>query len=204
MRRRSIVGPLLLIALGALLLIHNIYPELAIGDYLSKYWPYLLIGWGVLRLAEIVTWSSSGKPLPARGVSGGEWVLITFLILIGSGMHAVQNGPRQFSLEIPWGDVDIFHERHDYPVTAEHTASKSPQVTLEDFRGDITVKGVEEAAVKLSGNMSISALDKDAADQAKASSSFEITGDDQNLTVRLKDGGQKRATRIAEIGRAHV
>ncbi len=58
MRRTSWVAPLLLIALGALFLARNLHPELPLLDYLARYWPFLLIGWGVLRLAEILYWAS--------------------------------------------------------------------------------------------------------------------------------------------------
>ena len=94
MRGRSVVAPLLLIGIGALLLARNMYPELALSDYIANYWPYVLIGWGVLRLAEIVVWAANGKPLPAGGVGGGEWVLVVFLIILGTGFRAARNLPR--------------------------------------------------------------------------------------------------------------
>ena len=50
MRRGSLFAPLLLIGLGALFLVRNVYPDLQILPYLAKYWPFLLILWGVLRL----------------------------------------------------------------------------------------------------------------------------------------------------------
>src|SRR6202040_2124881 len=53
MRRTSIVAPLLLIALGTLFLARNLYPDLPLVDYLARFWPFVLIAWGVLRLAEI-------------------------------------------------------------------------------------------------------------------------------------------------------
>ena len=55
-----------------------------------RYWPLILIGWGLLRIVEIVSWAASSKPLPARGISGGEWVLIVFLCLFGASLHAVR------------------------------------------------------------------------------------------------------------------
>src|SRR5271163_2437859 len=95
MRRSSIVAPLLLIAIGALFLARNMYPDLPLLDYLAKYWPFLLIVWGVLRLAEVLFWAATEKALPARGVSGGEWILVFFLCMFGASLHTV----RGFS---PW------------------------------------------------------------------------------------------------------
>ena len=53
MRRTSLVAPILLIALGALLLARTLYPGLQVMDYLARYWPVILIGWGMLRIVEI-------------------------------------------------------------------------------------------------------------------------------------------------------
>ena len=66
MRRSSIVAPLLLIGIGALFLARNMYPELPLLDYLARYWPFLLILWGVLRLVEVVFWAATEKALPAN------------------------------------------------------------------------------------------------------------------------------------------
>ena len=52
MRRTSVVAPLLLIVIGGLFLARNLYPDLPLLDYLARYWPFLLIIWGGLRLAE--------------------------------------------------------------------------------------------------------------------------------------------------------
>ena len=58
MRRTSIVAPLLLIAIGALFLAHNLYPDLPVLDYIARFWPFLLIGWGALRLGEVMFWAA--------------------------------------------------------------------------------------------------------------------------------------------------
>ena len=83
MRRGSFVAPLLLIGIGALFLARNVYPDLPLLDYLARYWPFLLILWGGLRLVEILAWAATDRPVPARGISGGEWVLAIFLCFLG-------------------------------------------------------------------------------------------------------------------------
>src|SRR5262249_40821058 len=75
-RRASLVAPLILIAAGVFFLARNLYPELPLFDYLARYWPYLLIAWGALRLMEILYWRNTSQPLPRQGISGGEWLLI--------------------------------------------------------------------------------------------------------------------------------
>jgi Putative adhesin len=186
-RRASLVGPLLLIAAGALLLARNLYPDLQIGEYIARYWPYVLILWGSLRLTEILYWASTAQPLPRRGVSGGEWILIAFLCMFGTGFHVPRDTVRWWPERIPWQGVQAIGERYDYPVNAEKPASKMPRIVIEDFRGDLQITGSDVDAVKVTGRKSIRSLDKDAADKADRGSSFEISGDADRMTLRLHE-----------------
>ncbi|HEV2200900.1 MAG TPA: DUF4097 family beta strand repeat-containing protein [Bryobacteraceae bacterium] len=188
MRRASLFAPLLLIALGALFLARNLYPDLPLTDYVARYWPYILILWGVLRIAEILYWASSSKPIPAHGVSGGEWFLVVFLCLIGIGVHAAHYTARGWFERIPWASVQVIGERFDYPVNAEKAASKAPHIVIEDFRGDLQITGSDTDAVKVTGRKSVRAMDQDGAENADKNSGFEVTGDPGQITVRLHEG----------------
>ena len=193
MRRSSLVAPLLLIALGVLFLARNLYPELPLTAYVSRYWPYILIAWGAIRAAEICYWALSSKPLPSSGVSGGEWALVLFVCLIGIGMHAAQGAERWWQERIPWAGVpwasmQVMGERYDYPVHAEKPSSKSPHIVIDDFRGDLQIVGSDADVLKVTGRKSIRAMDKTAAEKADQNSTFEITGDSNEMTVRLREG----------------
>ena len=185
MRRASLVGPLLLIAVGALFLARNLYPDLQIGEYISRFWPYVLILWGALCIVEIVYWASTAQPLPRRGVSGGEWILIAFLCMLGTGFHVARGTVRWWPERIPWQGVRAIGERYDYPVNTEKPASKTPRILIEDFRGDLQIMGSDVDTVSVTGRKSIRSLDKDAADKADRESSFDITGDANQMTLRL-------------------
>ena len=94
MRKASIAGPLILILIGTAFLVKNVWPEIRFFETVMTYWPFLLIGWGVLRLIEILfTWQKGAK-LPVAGVSGGEWALIIVLSVIGSSVWGVQRFTR--------------------------------------------------------------------------------------------------------------
>ena len=181
------VGPLLLIAVGALFLARNLYPDLQLGEYIARYWPYVLIFWGALRIVEISYWASTAKPLPRRGISGGEWVLIVFLCLLGTGFHVARDTVRWWPERIPWQGVQAIGERYDYPVSAEKPSSKTPRILIEDFRGDLQIMGSDVDAVKVTGRKSVRSIDKDIADKADRASSLELTGDANRMTLRLRE-----------------
>jgi DUF4097 and DUF4098 domain-containing protein YvlB len=197
MRRGSLFAPLLLIGLGALFLARNVYPELQLVDYLAKYWPFLLIIWGVLRLAEVVYWHSTSKPLPRSGVSGGEWVLVVFLVIFGMSLHAARGFyswlPRE---RITFGGLDMFGESFDYPISAEKPSSKSPRIILESFRGNAHIVGADVASVKVVGHNSIRSMDQAGADRANQSAPYSIDGDGSQFTLRSHQDGASGSQRI--------
>lgn len=185
MRRTSLVAPLLLIGIGLLFLARNFYPELPLADYLARYWPFLLILWGALRLIEILVWAATEKPLPRAGVSGGEWVLVVFLCIIGFSVHAVRGfntwWPRA---GISVGGLEMFGESYEYPLGAEKPASKTPHVTIESFRGNARITGVDADTVKVTGHRTIRSFDQGGADRANQDAPFELAGDQNNVIVR--------------------
>ena len=91
MRRGSVIGPLILILIGALFLMRNLWPEVPIADIISRYWPFLLIAWGGLRLIEILFLAIASKPIPRNGVSGGEWMLVFLICIVGATMYTARH-----------------------------------------------------------------------------------------------------------------
>jgi len=203
MRRSSIVAPLLLIGIGALFLARNMYPELPLLDYLAKYWPFLLILWGVLRLAEVLFWAATDKALPARGVSGGEWILVFFLCLFGASLHTV----RGFSTWWPrsglaMGGLDMFGESYEYPLEGQKQVSKTPRVVIETFRGNAKITGVDGDTVKVTGHRTIRSMDQNGADRANKDAPFEVTGDANQIVIQNSQdrvSGNMRMTAEMEI-----
>ena len=76
MRRGSIVGPIILILIGLLFLANNLRPDVPMLEFLGQYWPFLLIGWGLVRLVEILIWAVRGNLCPRRvfRAASGRWL----------------------------------------------------------------------------------------------------------------------------------
>src|SRR6185437_15802727 len=83
-RPRSITGPLVLIALGLVFLLHNIgvLHSVTFWMWLSRWWPLLLIALGLVKLVEYMWARQSGAPAPRAGA--GLVVLVIFLIFLGT------------------------------------------------------------------------------------------------------------------------
>src|SRR5689334_4992673 len=166
MRRGSLFGPLLLIGLGALFLIRNLYPDLRLLDYLAKYWPLVLVLWGVIRIGEVIYWSATDQPLPLRGVSGGEWVMVVLLCFVGATLNAAVGFSNWFPGRIELGGLDMFGETYEYPITDEKPAAKNVHVVIEGFRGNARITGTDGTTVKVTGRKTVRSLDQSGADRA--------------------------------------
>jgi DUF4097 and DUF4098 domain-containing protein YvlB len=189
MKRGSFIAPLLLILIGVVFLLKNLNPELPLFDWLATYWPFLLIGWGVLRLAEVFYWHKSGRPLPISGVGGGEWALIIILTIVGTSVWGVQRLAHGGLGKIRIGGVDVFGESFDFPYEAKSVkAGKGARIVLDNPRGAVKVIGVEGEEVKLTGRKVVRALDKAAADKAHADSTLEFAVNGGVVTVRTSQG----------------
>ncbi len=203
MRRASFVAPFLLIAVGLLFLMRNLYPDLPLLDYLAKYWPFLLIAWGGLRLLEIVYWAATSQPLPSHGVSGGEWVLVVFLCLFGASVHAVHGFSNWWPrTRLSMGGIDMFGESFEYPISASKPSSKTPRVVLESFRGNVRITGSDSDQVQVTGHKTIRSMNQTSADRANQDSSFELAGSGDQVIVRTNQehvAGDLRVTADLEI-----
>ena len=197
MRRASFVAPLLLIGIGVIFLIRNIYPNVPFMEYAARFWPWVLIAWGGLRLVEIISWKAQERPLPARGISGGEWLLIAFICLFGSAVHAAHGFSTDgWPSQIRVDGMDLFGEPFEYPVTVEKPSSPAPHVLLENFRGDVRVTGGEAPLVKISGRRIVRTMQREEADRVNTASEIEITGDANNLVVHPRAQSSFEARRV--------
>jgi DUF4097 and DUF4098 domain-containing protein YvlB len=203
MRRGSLVGPLLLIGIGGLFLARNVFPDLPLLDYLARYWPVLLVVWGVLRLVEILVWTAMDRPLPAQGISGGEWVLVIFLCVFGASLHAV----RGFSTWWPRSGIELgvlesLGQSFEYPVSGEAATGKAPKIVIESFRGNARITGADVQTVKVMGRNTVRSLDEPTAERANREAGFEVSGDANQITIKTNQNrvsGNLRITADLDI-----
>lgn len=187
MRRRTVAGPVLLIVIGVLFLLENLRPGLISWGLVARYWPAVLIGWGLLRLVEILYWWLSSKPLPRVGVSGGEWVLVAFLCVLGSGIAAAYHyAPRLPPLVIHGKTVELFGEAYDYPVSAKQAAAGVRRIVIENPRGNTRITGGQAGEIELSGRKTIRTFSKSLADRLDRATAVEIRVEGAEAIVRVR------------------
>ncbi|MGE5644196.1 MAG: DUF4097 family beta strand repeat-containing protein [Acidobacteriota bacterium] len=204
MKRGSVVGPLLLILIGVWFLISTLRPDLPLLDIAARFWPFILVAWGALRLIEILVWALRGRALPAAGISGGEWTLVVFLCLIGSGLY-MANHYRPWSNfgMISANRVEIFGHSYDYTVPEnKQPADKAARILVENLKGGARITGADVSEITVGGRKNIRSLEEKEADEANRQSPVEITTQGDQVIVRTNQDrvtGDQRVTTELEL-----
>jgi DUF4097 and DUF4098 domain-containing protein YvlB len=186
MRSQSITGPLILVIIGVVFLLNNLGHDIPFWRYLNDYWPFLLIGIGVIRLAEVLFHVSQGSPLPARS-GGGGWVFWTIVFCIFMGIWgAGRNGIHIGRLNTP-GSVGILGSAFDYSVSANSSTDGVTRLVLDNINGDLTVHGDEGGEVKVTGHKTVRAFSHSDADRADKETNLHLERQGDSLVLRAED-----------------
>ncbi len=187
MRRGSVIGPLILIGIGGLFLLRNLWPEIPLADIIARYWPFVLIAWGGLRLIEILMWAIMGKPFPRNGISGGEWMVVFLICIIGGTMYTARHYASWFPAGRAWhGMVADFGDSYDYTLTpVEKPCAKNCKVLIENFRGNAKITGSKDATtVNASGRETVRSFQQNDADNANKETPLELIPQGDQMIVR--------------------
>lgn len=174
--RRSITGPIILLLFGCLFLWHNLRPDVPIFEILAQYWPFLLIGWGLIRLVEVLIRGDRLRP----GFSGGEIFLMIFISIVGFSAWQAH----QFGIHFNGRGLDIFGDSFDYPVQANAPANEMKVVVFDNPRGNVHVTGGDGDQITVTGHKSIQAYKRQDADSANQNTPVEIIRQGDRIVIR--------------------
>ncbi len=148
-RRSSILGPLIVLAVGIIALLIRL-GRVQIGDFgiwYGRWWPLLLVVAGLILVGE---WAFDQRPRPEgtpyvrRGIGGGAIVLLIFLALTGAVVRTIHSGrdliANNFSFD-PDTLNEFFGEKHEMsePLTAPFSVGTA--LVIDNPHGDVTIVG---------------------------------------------------------------
>jgi DUF4097 and DUF4098 domain-containing protein YvlB len=171
-RRRSIFGGMLLILIGVLFLLHEHLPELGMWHLFSRYWPVLLILWGLAKLFDTLAADRTGETKPPL-VTGGEMALVVVLLLVAAGMISVDWIHRK-NPDFSWGE-GWFSQK--YSMTEEFPVQSVPpssEIHISTYRGNITVYADESKALRVIGYKTATASSQSQAQKRAEQASVSI------------------------------
>ncbi|MFZ3339488.1 MAG: DUF4097 family beta strand repeat-containing protein [Terriglobales bacterium] len=185
---RSIAGAIVLIMIGVLFLLGTmgVLNSHGLVVLFGRYWPALLILWGVIRLIEHEQAKRAG--LPGRGIGVGGVFLMLFLIcggLVATGMSRVNWGSLRDQLQIDDGDFDIFGgQSYDYSgdLSADAPAGMTA-LRINDDHGAVTVNVSDDKKIRVSWRKKVHSDSQGKADDINHKTDVTITPSDKVVSI---------------------
>ena len=203
MRRGSIVGPMLVIALGVVFLLVQTgqLESHRLWDWYSRFWPLLLVGAGAIMLLE---WafdqhiqSDPTRPRYRRGIGGGVFTLLLLLGLTGLIFSGIRQGgsSKLFpGLNFNQDNLDEFMgDKHESDQTLSQDFPVGTTLSVDNPRGDISVSGTsDDNQIHVSVHKQVFTRSDSEADSKTQQLSPNLTKEGTTLNLKLPsvEGGR--------------
>jgi hypothetical protein len=127
-RRRSLIGPLVLVGLGLLLLYSSLRSNWGLWEVVWRYWPVILIAWGLGKLWDHLRTREAGETDSPGRVTGGELGMAIALVALVA--LALTHKP----IREPVGN-------YHFAQTVEAQGAKSVHAEIELGAGELDLSG---------------------------------------------------------------
>jgi DUF4097 and DUF4098 domain-containing protein YvlB len=203
--RRSLAGPVVLIVFGVLFLLGNLgyVSRSALFSLFARYWPVLIILWGLIKLAEHFDAQRHGyRP---RGIGFGGVMLLIFLVLFGLGASSAWHYRGVISDQIPFDDPGwglTFGNPYNYTDQLQQAFPPGASLRVVSDRGEVRLIAWDENNIKVSVKKKVVADSQSEADRVNAASKPTITvsGDQVMVSANTTGGsGNHRVETDLEI-----
>jgi hypothetical protein len=197
-RRGSIFWALTLIVVGGIFLWQNFDSNIHPWQLIAKFWPVLIIFWGVSKLIDYAQAQAHPETTPPPLFSGSEVVMLVLILILGTVVSKVvlRSGS-------PWGwhvDGDeisnMFMNSYTFTKTFSQPVQGSPHLVLEEQRGDVEIRGADQNAIDVMAKESIRADDENVAKKLSDNLKLEVADEAGHYLLRsnrssLADGGHR-------------
>ncbi len=190
-KRRSFFGPILLIGTGVVFLLVNagmITPRAAFTAF-ARYWPVLLILWGVLRLLEYLRARQEGTTPP--GIGAGGVIGIIFLVLFGLSVSAAYRTSQhvnwnQVRSEMDFNDDEFdkwFGQKYEFADNLDQDFPANASLKVVGDRGNIKISSSSDGKLHLVIRKVVYADNQDEANKLNGKVQPSINLVDNILTI---------------------
>jgi len=160
-QRSSIFSGLLLIVLGVLFLLARFHPDLRIWHLFWRFWPVLIILWGVAKLVDHMSAQHSGDARPPL-LTGGEAALLLLVVFVLAGM-GIYTKVREKHPDMNI-DMDLFKHKSSQTVELPpRTIPAGAHVTVTTALGGIVAHVGDGNDLRVSVTETAEAANEDAA-----------------------------------------
>ncbi|HUS19827.1 MAG TPA: DUF4097 family beta strand repeat-containing protein [Terriglobales bacterium] len=190
-RRRSIFGPIILITIGVVFLLVNAGFVTAKSAFVifARYWPVLLIIWGVLRLVEYLRARQEGVQPP--GIGAGGVIGLIFLVLFGISVSTAYKGSQHVNWNNVRNEIDMpddefgkwFGQKYEFTETLDRDFPANTSLKVVGDRGDVKISASNDGKLHVIERKVIYADNQDEANKMNQAVLPTITLVDNIMTV---------------------
>jgi DUF4097 and DUF4098 domain-containing protein YvlB len=188
--RRSLAGPLILIVIGALFLLRNVGVHIPVWHFFGRFWPLLIIIWGVVALIEHFVALKNGYQ--TRGLGGLGVVLLIFLVIAGLAAHHSSDvnweGMRdQIQIDDDLGGM--FGTAYTFDDTLEQAFPANGSLRIVCDRGTINVSPADDNKLRVVVHKKLYAGNQDDGNKYNEGSKPQITVNGTNVVLNANTNG---------------
>ena len=185
-RQRSFAGPVVLIVLGLLFLMGTmgVLHWSSLIHLFGRFWPVLLIIWGVIKLMEYQQAQRSGARPPGIGVGGA--FLVIFLVvtgLIATQATRVNWDAVRENIDIDGGEWPFSGNKYNYNDELSQAFPAGGNLHVNNEHGGVTVSNSSDDKIHISVRKTIRAEKQEDADKYNTQTKPEIIVSDKSVTV---------------------
>ena len=174
--RRSLAGPLILVVIGLIFLLRNFGVHIPVWHFFGRFWPVLIILWGVIALIEHFTALKNGYQ--TRSLGGGGILLLILIVIVGLGAHHSQDVNWQGMRDQIQIDDDLggmFGNAYTFDDTLEQQFPAKASLRVVCDRGAINVTPSDGNTIRVVVHKKLYANNQEDANKFNEGSKPQIT-----------------------------
>jgi DUF4097 and DUF4098 domain-containing protein YvlB len=152
-RRGSIFWALTLIGVGVIFLWQNFNPAIHPWQVIAKFWPILIIFWGLSKLVDYIQAQAHPETVPPPLFTASEVILLVLILALGTLVSKIvlrpwQQWPSSMGVDMDnQGFTGLFMNSYTYTQTFSRAARPQPHILLVDRHGDVEVHAAGQSTV---------------------------------------------------------
>jgi len=189
-RQRSFAGPIVLILIGVAFLLRNLHlVNWEFWEWFGKWWPALLILWGVIKLVEYQQAKSVGARAP--GIGAGGVILIIVLASFGFSAHKYHQFRDSGMFNIDEEDWPPFLRGETFTFDDQLEQAMTPGSTLKitNDRGAINLNVGDADKIKVMVRKTVHADNQSSADKYNQDTKPQLKAVERTTTLDANTGG---------------
>ncbi len=188
-RPRSFFGPLVLIGVGVVFMLINAgyISWRAFGLWFAKWWPLVIILWGLAKLLEYYHAQREGYPY--RGLGGGSVFLLIVLIMFGMAISSATRVNWPAVIDVDDEDWVLFGRTFSFSEELEQDFPDNASLKVVSDRGDVTITAWDQKRIKVMVRKSLGADNEQEAQRVHEATKPSIAVAGNLVTVNANTGG---------------